>query len=147
MEFVARVLVQIPDPKRHLVRCCGASRGLGRSLHRGTWRELAFPAAEEPPQQPQPGCPDVRRGSWRAGPEKEVPIPLLSQDAVEALEALDAAAPLIQAAFGEKAAGIRKLGSSREATIEMSSDCLARPAYESDEAEHQSSLHPSRSRE
>jgi hypothetical protein len=38
---------------------------------------LAFPAAEQPPPRAHLGCPDVRRGPWRAGPEKEVPIPFL----------------------------------------------------------------------
>jgi hypothetical protein len=41
---------------------------------------LAFPVAEEPPPQAQPGCPHLRRGPWRAGPEKEVPIPFLESD-------------------------------------------------------------------
>jgi hypothetical protein len=47
-------------------------RGLGRSRHQGTRRQLAFQAAEEPGPEPQPGRPDLRRGPRRRHPEKEV---------------------------------------------------------------------------
>ncbi len=51
MEFVARLLVQVPDPRRHLVRSYGAyshaSRGKRKNAA-GAWAEP--PSPDEPPE-------------------------------------------------------------------------------------------------
>ena len=55
--------------------CPSLHEALGAHLTHG--RGASWPS--QPPSSPrheaQPGCPDVRRGPWRARPEKEVPIP------------------------------------------------------------------------
>jgi hypothetical protein len=48
MEFVARVLVQIPDPRRHLVRYYGAYS----SAARGRRKKAAAPAEPSAPDKP-----------------------------------------------------------------------------------------------
>ncbi len=47
MEFVARVLVQIPDPRRHLVRYYGAYSNASR----GKRKKAAAPAEPSPPDE------------------------------------------------------------------------------------------------
>ncbi len=60
MEFVARVLVQIPDPRRHLVRYYGAYSNAAR----GKRKKAAAPA--EPSSSPPPEDKTVPDGPYRA---------------------------------------------------------------------------------
>jgi hypothetical protein len=50
MEFVARVLVQIPDPRRHLVRYYGAYSNAARGRHK---KAAAPPEPSSPDQAPK----------------------------------------------------------------------------------------------
>jgi len=52
------------------------SRGLGRSLHPGARRSLAFPTAGEPVPEPQPGRPHTRCEPCRSAPRKGSSFPL-----------------------------------------------------------------------
>ena len=68
-EFLARVLMHVPEPRRHLVRYYGAysnaARGRRRRLAEGTRGRLA--SAPGPAQDDQESCEDVRlfRRRWR----------------------------------------------------------------------------------
>jgi hypothetical protein len=53
MEFVARVLVQIPDPRRHLVRYYGAYSNASR----GKRKKASAPAEPSSPHQPPADAP------------------------------------------------------------------------------------------
>jgi hypothetical protein len=61
MEFVARVLVQIPDPKRHLVRYYGACS----NATRGKRKKAAVPAEPSPPHE-APEDAAIPDGPYRA---------------------------------------------------------------------------------
>jgi hypothetical protein len=53
-EFVARVLVQIPDPRRHLVRYYAAYSNRGRGQRRKAEAQLEAHASSETSQEPVP---------------------------------------------------------------------------------------------
>ena len=61
MEFVARVLVQIPDPRRHLVRYYGAYSNATRGKH----KKAAAPAEPSSPDEAPEGA-TIPAGAHRA---------------------------------------------------------------------------------
>ena len=57
-EFVARVLVQIPDPRRHLVRYYGAYSNRARGQRRKAEAQLGAHGSSETSQEPVPTPPE-----------------------------------------------------------------------------------------
>jgi len=57
-EFVARVLVQIPDPRRHLVRYYGAYSNRARGQRRKAEEKLETHDSSVPSQEPLPTPPE-----------------------------------------------------------------------------------------
>jgi hypothetical protein len=57
-DFVARVLVQIPDPRRHLVRYCGTYSNRARGQRRRAEEKLEAPDSSVPSPEPLPTPPE-----------------------------------------------------------------------------------------